>query len=1060
MLKGLLRLLNVEKGEEKPVLLLLGNGFFLGIFLASYKSVAYTLFLENLGEYLREAMFMSGGLGVISTGIYAFIQRRIPFSNLILLNYIFIFLFIAASRIMFVYADAEWVIFVLFVMHAPILSVLLLTFWGTFGRIFNLRQSKRIIGGIDTGQLVATIIAFFSIPFISQLLGHVSDLLIIGEVGMVLSTVFLVIIISNFKLNAFDIHRSQESKETKFTSLVRNRYVVFLALFLFMSMLAFSLVEYSFLSVAELKYPDQNKLLSFISTIEGSVLVIGLLVQTFVNERLISMYGLRTTLLVLPVILSIFTALALFTGYYFGFNITDTNFIWFFLFITISKLFSSSLREAMENPVFKLFFMPLDDKVRFDIQTKVEGMVNEFARLFGGAIIFTLGLIPFIELIHYSILLLIIIGIWVVFAMRVYQNYRVNIRLKLERQKRSAGREITKHSKNYIFNVLIESSKKGSPEKLIFAFKVIAKLFPFEFKTTFEKSIKSKDKDIRNFLISKLKEDNIIGESDFKSDNGKTDEEVIDHDYLAEQDVDFIIKLVKNAKHDQKKIIADFISHANPTEGFKILIELLNDPDTEIINQAILAAGNIKKIELLPFLVDFLTQERFRDAATDSLISYGQVAFASLETSFFATDQIENVKLRIVGIYGRVGGDEAIDLLWNKIDYPDFQVVFAVINSLSQCGFKAHGSQITRIKTALENDISNILWNLVALDKLRDQNDGKYDILIDALNEENEHNYTHIYMLMSMIFDQKSIQLVKENIESKTNEGTTYALELLDVFLPEDIKQKIIPILDDIPDNERVKRLQIYFPQLELKVSEVLRAIVNRDFSQTNRWTKACSFYSIGVSDFDADYSLELIANLFNPDELMQETAAWVLHKKSPEMYRKNITRLNEKTQLKLNNKILDSFKEEDIHDLSSRYLKYDLVEFLKHSSTLKGLTGLFLSRLVDSLEELEVNRDFEIDLVNYKTNHFFFVLRGRVILYDNNGNIDKEFFEGGYLGEFIFSSQKPKGYRLVITAGTHLLQIDKNRFYDLVCDDYEIAERILDMMDVEQDKKSKIEYS
>lgn len=1049
MLKGLFKILNVESIEEKPVLLLLGKGFFLGIFMATYKSVAYTLFLEKLGEYLREAMFISGALGLLSTWMYAYIQRRIPFSQLISLNYIIIFIFIAVSRILFVYADANWIIFILFVMHAPILSVLLLGFWGTFGRLFDLRQSKRIIGGIDSGQLVATIIAFFTIPFVSRLLGHIADLLIIGEFGMVVSGVFLVIIISNFDLNVYDTHMDKDIEDNKFKSLIKNNYVVFLALFLFTSMLAFSLVEYSFLSVADIRYPEQNKLLSFISVIEGSVLVVGLLVQTFVNERLISMYGLRTTLLVLPVILSIFTALALFSGYYFGYDISGTSFIWFFLFITISKLFTSSLRDAMENPVFKLFFMPLEDKVRFDIQTKVEGVVNEFSRLFAGALIFTLGLIPFFHLIHYSILLVVVIVIWVVFALRIYQNYRISIRFKLERQKRRAGREITKHSKNYIFNVLVESTKKGSTEKLIFAFKVLAKLFPFEFKTVFKKSITSSNKDVKDIIIKKLKDDNIISESEYKTEGDKKIDETIDHNYLSDKSVDFILNLVRNAKQNQKKIIADYISNANPDDGFKVLIELLNDIDTEVINAAILSAGKIKRLELLPFLVDFLNSKKHRDAATDSLINYGELAFNNLETSFFTTEQSENVKLRIIGIFGRVGGNNAIKILWNKIDFPDFQVVAAVINALSQCGFKAHGSQITRIKTALENDISNILWNLGALEKLKDERDRKYDNLIISLKEENEHNYTHIYMLMSMIFDQKSIQLVKENIESRTNEGTTYALELLDVFLPEDIKQKIIPILDDIPDVERVKRLQIYFPQLELSVDELLKAIVNRDFSQTNRWTKACAFYCIGISDLEKDFSLELIANLFNPDELLQETAAWALYGKYPELYKKNIYRLENDKRIKLNNKILQPYEgEEEVHELSEKYLKYNLIEFLKRSSTLKGLTGLFLSRLVDSVEELEINKDFEIDMVNYKTNHFFFILKGEVFLFDNNYNIEREFRDGGYMGEFLFSSANSKGYKLLMKSGTHLLQIDKNKFYDLVCDDYEIAEKIMEMMD------------
>ena len=42
-----------------------------------------------------------------------------------------------------------------------------------------------------------------------------------------------------------------------------------------------------------------------------------------------------------------------------------------------------------------------------------------------------------------------------------------------------------------------------------------------------------------------------------------------------------------------------------------------------------------------------------------------------------------------------------------------------------------------------------------------------------------------------MLYDAKSIHLIKQNLESGTNEGITYALELLDVLLAEDVKQAL-----------------------------------------------------------------------------------------------------------------------------------------------------------------------------------------------------------------------------------------------------------------------------
>ncbi|MCK5705605.1 MAG: hypothetical protein KAI29_30860, partial [Cyclobacteriaceae bacterium] len=163
MIKSLLSILNVIEGEEKPVLLLLGYGFFMGIFLAAYKIVATTLFLNQLSEYLGEAFFLSGVLGVISTWLYATSQNRFHYSRLIIFNIVSIFIFIAFARVMFAYYDSQWLVFALFIMLGPITSLLVLGFWGVFGRLFDLRQSKRLMGGIDSGQLTAIIITTFSI---------------------------------------------------------------------------------------------------------------------------------------------------------------------------------------------------------------------------------------------------------------------------------------------------------------------------------------------------------------------------------------------------------------------------------------------------------------------------------------------------------------------------------------------------------------------------------------------------------------------------------------------------------------------------------------------------------------------------------------------------------------------------------------------------------------------------------------------------------------------------------------------------------------------------------
>src|SRR5690606_37247188 len=118
--------------------------------------------------------------------------------------------------------------------------------------------------------------------------------------------------------------------------------------------------------------------------------------------------------------------------------------------------------------------------------------------------------------------------------------------------------------------------------------------------------------------------------------------------------------------------------------------------------------------------------------------------------------------LKLIQVIGRVGGQRAREILWNKIDYPNKIVVSQVLLSLGECGFKAGVSQITRIKYAIENDIADISWNLSAIHEVGDE--GFSEAIKASLRSEIQNDIEHIYMLLTMLYDTRSIQLDRKSV--------------------------------------------------------------------------------------------------------------------------------------------------------------------------------------------------------------------------------------------------------------------------------------------------------
>ena len=89
MLSLVYKALNVREKEKGRVALMLGHGFFMGIFFATYVGTAETLFLNILGDnYINQGIFAAGVLGVFTTGVFVFLQNRISYSKLTIFNLI------------------------------------------------------------------------------------------------------------------------------------------------------------------------------------------------------------------------------------------------------------------------------------------------------------------------------------------------------------------------------------------------------------------------------------------------------------------------------------------------------------------------------------------------------------------------------------------------------------------------------------------------------------------------------------------------------------------------------------------------------------------------------------------------------------------------------------------------------------------------------------------------------------------------------------------------------------------------------------------------------------
>src|SRR5690242_2261760 len=137
MANRFVELLKFKSQEQKQVALMLAVGFFMGVFIATYQVTADSLFLNRIGYQLNKAFLVAGALGIMSTAAFSFFQNRIKFSTLSLVSIGLIGVFSGAAYYLMHYGNPDYqnyYIFVMYCMSSPMTAVLLLSYWGTFGR--------------------------------------------------------------------------------------------------------------------------------------------------------------------------------------------------------------------------------------------------------------------------------------------------------------------------------------------------------------------------------------------------------------------------------------------------------------------------------------------------------------------------------------------------------------------------------------------------------------------------------------------------------------------------------------------------------------------------------------------------------------------------------------------------------------------------------------------------------------------------------------------------------------------------------------------------------------
>lgn len=1035
--------LNIKKGEGVTILLLMIYSFFMGATVAFFYTASTSIMLTNFDIKVLPYTYIGGGLAAyLFWFIYSTIEKRLKFSSLLIFANTFLIISVTVLVFGVIYTDNKWFSFVMYVWIRIFAFVTFVGFWGIASRVFDIRQGKRLFGLIGTGEVISDIIGFFSIPLLLNFV-RTEDLLYISIFGLLLCILVLLIIIKKFK-SELSIKVFKEKKpdpagnvEIDDSDAIPKNYYIFLGLMAFLPMISIAFADYLFMIQTKVQYTDKDVLSEFLAIFFGLTAVAEFIVKTFLSGKLLSKYGIKIGLASAPFLLFISIGLASASGLIYGITAMFSS------FILLSKILERVMRTAVYDPSFQILYQPLSASKRLFFQSRIEGIAKTGGNIIAGVTLLLFLSFEFFNNVIFTIIYLILLLIWLKYSFFTHEKYRESLRNILFSYK-SKQRKETDVKLYSDISYMPELINKSNFE--IF-FSLYNYLYPDYIKRIAENLLANGSRELRDSILSKLESKEIILSSLF-----------IDNCCRTEQDSEFkgrLMLISMNTKHteisdfeeiknlavspnkDERILASQLLGISRRYGSYKILADLFNDDDQDVRSASIYTIGKIARPELWNLLIDSLKYPLYRNIVVSSIIGVGEEIIPYLNIYFNKFNTPRNLKILIIKIITNIGGQGAVNCLKGKLNYPEKEVRDEVIKSLSNLYYKASSLDESIIKNLIDEEIETLIWIMASILDLESLY--KESKLLESLYSELALKRKQIFQMLSMLYDSETIKYISDNIESESSDARVLSLELIDLFLSRELKEKILILFEEISLAECIDNFRDSFPQKKLKPEDRLKEIINKDYTKISMWTKACALQEI-ASQNNPQYNELFESNITNPNLLLSELAVFALYKQDVNRYKYFISYLSFDERKRIGT-ILSRL----LGDKFNPITYFEMIGMIRNTEVFSAIGQENLIKLATRLTLIELEKD---EVLNCRSHMCLYVLVSGGVTEAFGKNIFRDYYnDTGYNRVLLSFGARKINQHFTALADSVLIEMPFETIYDfnLLSDNSEIYRKIME---------------
>lgn len=914
--------MQLRDGEAVTVLLMFLYSF---LAMAGYnmiKPVTRGLFIEKLGA--ENLPWIQFGAGIVIGFIMQGYTRAIglaPRRLMIPLTLSGIVILMGGFYVLFNRLPDNRTVAVAFYLFGLIIGILLISqFWTLANDVYDPRQAKRLFGFVGAGASLGGFAGATLTSTVVERIGTNSVLLVSAATLAACTATVAYVVRREPTAGRSDASKTGEEAGVSGSEAIRllrsSRHLQTIAMVIGFAAIGAAIIEQQLnMAAAEQKgATNVGAVTAFLSQVVAYTSLIGFIIQITLTSRIHRYLGIGFALLIIPVVNSGTGLLMLLTGA-----------LWTSGFARVAD---TSLRYTVDKTTREILFLPLPVDIKYQAKPFIDVTVDRIAKGVGALILLVLvqpwGLgLGWRQLSYASITMMIV---WGIFALNARREYMRAFRHSIEQQDVQPEQLRLESADLSSIETLLGELAHADARRVIYAIDMLEALDKRQLVTPLLLRHDSAEVRTRALRLARYTNpadaerwlpgvERALGDEDgevrlaaaraLATLRGEAAVDVM-RPYLDHHDPNLVVTAAaalassdvpsdveraeetlqrlasdpRDSAADLRRQVARALGLVTNPRFRPLLVPLLYDDNYFVARAAVNSAGTIGGDDFLfvPTLIGLMRNRRLKEPARKALVGYGEAVVPTL--AYFLRDQDEDLWVRrhVPSTLARIPCEASIATLLGTLDASDGFLRYKAVTALEH--IRREHPEMTIDREVVEKHVLveaghafgalTLYTNLFVT--------GPVDsscLLARVLAERRDRAMNRLFRLLGLVLPPADISVVAAALRSKEARQRSSAVELLDNMLTGELRRRVMLLVDDMPEDERVRRGNVIYRTRGRDVEDTLAQLVH-DENQVVAAAAVLLVEERGLTALSGDLE-HVLAQRDPRDWYVFEAASWAL---------------------------------------------------------------------------------------------------------------------------------------------------------------------------------------